>query len=170
MGRQFSPFLLGPVGLYEGAVVSHAKNVENAWQYSKVYNSFLNSNGEPNERYFEWAKSGWLNPRAVRYPMGKGAKPEYSYWNGEKLCYIEARKKIYFPIYANSVRQTKEFKLLRTLYDAGRPITLWDFDGYDYLAQGMTLHDVIENPSRPMGHAFVIAALLEGTFKEVERK
>ena len=59
--------------------------MENAWQYSKVYKCFLNNQNEPTEKYFEWAKNGWNSAWANRYPMGKGAIPEYSFWNGEKL-------------------------------------------------------------------------------------
>jgi hypothetical protein len=169
LGKQFSPFLLGPVPLYKGAGISKSWTVENAWQYSKVYEVHLDSSGDPSKKYFEWAKEGWANPRAVRYPMGKGAKPEYSFWDGEKLSYIEARKKIYFPLYANSVRQTKAFQILKHEYQSGKEIVLWDYDGYDYLSMGMTLKDVLENPNRSMGHAFVIAALLEGTFIEKKR-
>jgi hypothetical protein len=39
---------------------------------------------------------------------------------------------------------------------------LWDFDGYDYQAFGLTFDQVINDPVRKMGHAFVIAMLLEG--------
>jgi hypothetical protein len=35
--------------------------------------------------------------------MGRGAKPEYSLWDGERLDYIEARKRIYAPLYARAV-------------------------------------------------------------------
>jgi hypothetical protein len=44
-----SPFLLGPVKLY-GDYVS--QNVENAWQYSKVYCQFTDENNEPSTAYF----------------------------------------------------------------------------------------------------------------------
>jgi len=168
MGRKFSPFLLGPVDMYKNAVTPRAMNVENAWQFSKVYKRHIDGNGDPTNDYFIWAKKGWEDKRAHRYPMGKGAKPEYALWAGEKLDYISSRKKIYFPLYAKAVMKTDAFKILRQGYEDGNEIILWDYDGYDYLSMGMTLRDVLNNPNRPMGHAFVIAALLEGTFnKEV---
>ena len=74
-GVGLSPFHLGPVELYDGHI---AKNVENAWQYAKVYAQHV-TEGEPDESYLEWATAGWKNSRAVRYPMGKGAVPLYSY-------------------------------------------------------------------------------------------
>lgn len=166
LGKQFSPFVLGPVKLYKGAVASRAMNVENAWQFSKVYKQYIGDDGNPAASYFEWAKQGWLDTRAHRYPMGKGARPEYAWWDGEKLDYIEARKRIYFPLYANAVRKTKAFKILKKGYEEGEDIILWDFDGYDHKSLGMTLKDVLNDTSRPMGHAFIIMALLEGTFEK----
>lgn len=44
----------------------------------------------------------------------------------------------------------------------GEPLVLWDFDGYDHQALGISLAEVIEDPRRKMGHAFVLAMLLEG--------
>src|SRR5579871_6339802 len=67
-----SPFFLGPVKLY-GDYVS--KNVENAWQYSKTYEYYLQDDGSVGDRYFKWAQEGWNKVRADRYPMGKGVKP-----------------------------------------------------------------------------------------------
>lgn len=128
MTRRLSPFFLGPVPLYDGLV---AKNVENAWQYSKVpplegqcwscdgltltrrthvsvvqvYKQHTDPvTGEPTAEYWAWAKEGWANPKPVRFPMGRGAKPEYSYWEGKKYGYVAARKKIYCPLYASLVR------------------------------------------------------------------
>jgi len=169
MGRSFSPFILGPVKLYSGAVTPKALNVENAWQFSKVYACHVDDNGDPTDEYFKWAKKGWLDRRAHRYPMGKGAIPEYSWWAGEKLGYIEARKRIYFPLYAQAVIRTKAFGLLKNGYDSGKKIVLWDYDGYDYLSMDMSLKDVLNDPSRPMGHAFVLASLIQDEFKRAKK-
>jgi hypothetical protein len=155
--RGLSPFLLGPCELYNDYV---ATNVENAWQFCKVYQEHATNQGDPTDNYFEWALSGWSNHQAIRYPMGKGKKPLYSWWNGEKLGYVEARKKIYVPIYAKAVLQSDAYATLRELYKKNGELHLWDFDGYDYIGMNMTFKDVINNPNRSMGHAFVIANLL----------
>lgn len=157
-GRNFSPFFLGPVKLYDSY---SSKNVENAWQFSKVYKEHVDEKGNPTQNYFIWAKKGWNDTFAHRYPMGKGAKPLYSFWNGMKLSYIEARKKIYAPIYAQSVIHTKSFKKLLELYNSNETFALLDFDGYDYLSLGMELNDVLIEENKKMGHAFVLAMLLE---------
>jgi len=155
-----SPFFLGPVPLYEGAGLKVATNVENAWQYAKVYPCHVDKEDNPTEAYFEWAREGWRTRRAVRYPMGRGAIPLYSWWAGEKLSYIEARKKIYVPCYSRAVINTPAFAKLKALYDEHGEVTLWDFDGYDYHRLGYSLKDVLNDPDQKMGHAFVLAMLL----------
>lgn len=156
--KGLSPFFLGPCELYSDYV---SKNVENGWQYSKVYPQFVDENNNPNEKYFEWAKRGWTDTRANRYPMGKGKKPLYTYWNGEKLSYVEARKKIYIPMYAKAVIKTEAFKKLKELYDSSGVLHLWDFDGYNHIKLNKTLKEVVNDPTRKMGHAFVLAYLLK---------
>ncbi len=161
--RGLSPFLIGPVPTCAGL---SSKNMENAWQYAKVYPGHVGVDGNPTPEYFQWAKAGWADPRARRYPMGKGAVPSYSYWNGKKLTYVEARKEIYIPLYVAAVKKTDAFsKLVDEWHEANeqeRDMWLWDFDVYDYRSLGMTLEEVRDCSDRKMGHAFVLAMLLEG--------
>lgn len=158
-GKAFSPFYLGPCKLYGNFI---SKNVENAWQYSKVYRCHVDDKGNPNKRYFEWAKSGWESNWAKRYPIRKGAKPLYSLWDGNKLSYVNARKKIYVPLYFKAVKETPAYQRLKDLYETSeKEIYLWDFDGYNNEKLGMSLKDVLNNPNRSMGHAFVLASMLE---------
>jgi hypothetical protein len=157
-GRLFSPFLLGPCALYGGLA---SANFENAWQFAKVYKQHTGSDGSPNTEYWEWARAGWADPTAHRYPMGRGARPEYSLWDGDRLGYIDARKIIYAPLYAQAVEQNGGLAQLRKMADATQQvIVLRDFDGYDYTNLGVTLTEVLNNPRRKMGHAFVLAMLL----------
>jgi hypothetical protein len=135
--------------------------MENAWQFSKVYPEHVTECGLLTSKYWDWAKKGWSDTWAHRYPMGKGAIPLFSYWDGERLGYIDARKKIYAPLYANAVVKTKAYERLCELYKERGTITLFDFDGYDHHKLNMTLKDVINNPDRKMGHAFVLAMLLQ---------
>jgi hypothetical protein len=74
--KGLSPFILGTCNLYGGYV---AQNVENGWQYSKVYHEHLDRFGNPSNTYWKWAINGWRSTWANRYPMGKGAVPEYSF-------------------------------------------------------------------------------------------
>lgn len=153
--HMLSPFFLGPCKLYN-EFTSH--NVENAWQYAKVYPGFGNDSG-PFPEYFKWAKDGWNNTKAVRYPMGKGAKPLYSWWDGKALNYIDARKEIYVPLYKKALEECEGVDKLLELYRTYGRLTLWDFDGYN--AGSSTLDEVLNDPSRTMGHAFLIKMVLD---------
>jgi hypothetical protein len=152
-----SPFFLGPVKLYGNFT---ANCVENGWQYSKCFSYYLDD-GEPGERYFNWAKDGWSSKRANRYPMGKGIVPEYSYWDGEKLSYIEARKKIYIPLYSNAVRNTLAYKCLEDAYHNNEDLYLQDFDAHSLIPGSFKYEDLWNNPNIKVGHAYVLAMMLE---------
>lgn len=166
--KGLSPFIL-PGGHLYGKY--YAKNVENAWQASKVYLDFVDVNGDPKSEYFEWAEKIWNSNYAYRYPMGKGAVPEYSWWDGEKLSYVEARKKIYIPIYQRNIIQSPAFRRLFELYKIEeRDIYLIDFDGYNHVKLNKSIDEVINDPKEKMGHAFVIYNLLTKLFKKAEVK
>jgi hypothetical protein len=92
--------------------------------------------------------------------MGKGRRPLYSLWQGQKLGYVDARKQIYLPLYRDLVRHTPGFGILKNIYREGGRITLFDFDGYDHHKLGMSLNEVLNNPNRICGHAFILAMML----------
>lgn len=158
--RSLSPFFCGPCDLYNGY---KSLNVENGYQFAKVFSYYTDDNGDPSEDYFKWAKEGWNNPRAVRYPMGRDVFPLYSFWDGEKLDYVEARKKIYIPLYSAAVKKTQAFSKLKEIYENSKTdLYLWCFDGYNHKYFGVDYDHVINNPNKKMGHSFVLAMLLEG--------
>lgn len=161
--RDLSPFVLS---------APPAKRFENLWQFSKVYKTQVDENGNPNHEWYKWRINGWCNDRAIRYPMGKGAKPLYSLWLAsnsrveKRLDYIEARKIIYATEYSKSVIKTKSYAKLKTYYESQRELILLDYDAYDHQALGMTLKDVINNPNKKMGHAFVLMMMLTGVISD----
>lgn len=166
-----SPFFLGPVTINEDGRQLVCKRFENLWQYSKVYVQHADLPAgladfamlyEPTVKFFRWREEGFNKDRAVRYPVGKGIKPLYSYWKGSHLDYVEARKQIYIPIYRHLVLQTKSYAMLYRWVLEGRDIALRDFDGYNHVDTGLSLSDVIHNTKRSMGHAFIIYGLLTG--------
>ena len=157
--KGLSPFII-PGGHLYGKYF--AKNVENAWQAAKVYSQYVDEKGEPTNEYFKWAEKIWASDYAYRYPMGRNAKPLYSYWDGKKFDYIEARKKIYIPLYSRGVIKTEAFKKLLELYrTTDKDIYLIDFDGYNHKKLGISLNEVANNPNKKMGHGFVIYDLLQ---------
>ncbi len=159
--RGLSPFFLNPGKLYGN---HSAKNVENAWQYSKVYKEHLDDKGNITDEYFYWAKEGWNLDSAVRYPMGKDRKPEFSYWDGNRYDYITARKKIYAPLYSNAVKLYPAYNTLKDICrkakEQNEDVYLLDFDGYNHIKEGTDFKDVVNNPDRKMGHAFVLWYML----------
>jgi hypothetical protein len=162
---QLSPFLLPGGELYEG---HRSANMENAWQYAKVYAKHADSAGRPTQDYWNWACAGWADPIARRYPMGRGARPLHSWWAGEPLPYITARKRIYAPLYRRAVLRTAAFAELQRLRETeSRDIYLRDWDGYDHLALSRTISQVANNADRKMGHAFVLWALLESQYESL---
>ena len=152
-----SPFKLGPLFLYD----THTAQIfENAWQFAKLYPDHADSQGQPTAAYWNWAKHGWNSQRAYRYPLGKRRKPLCSLWNGQRLDYIAARKRIYLPLYQKAVAQTSAYRRLEETYRRSGSITLFDFDGYDHTSLSMTLADVLNCPTRICGHAFILAMML----------
>lgn len=125
--------------------------MENGWQYSKLYSEHADKDGNPTDAWWAWAQKGWDKKRADRYPMGKGRKPLCSYWNSEKLGYIEARKRIYGPLYARAVMQNPAWQKLCWLYKNNEKLYLRDYDAYDHRKRGMTLSDVLNEPKKIMG-------------------
>ena len=63
------------------------------------------------------------------YGKGRGAKPEYSYWDGKKYAYVPARKKIYCQIYSKAVEKTLSYKKLLNICETNKKVYLVDFDG-----------------------------------------
>jgi len=163
--------------------------VENAWQFSKVYavgpdgRPHVDASGAPTEAWWAWAKAGWARRDAVRFPMGRGARPLYSVtwrraaaseaaaaaaaktpeWLEERLGYIEARRRLYAPWYAAAViaEAAPVFAALQALCAAG-PVGLVDFDGWDHVGQGFSLAEALAALRPKFGHAFVLAGLLTG--------
>lgn len=162
-GRGMSPFILGPCDC--SFPNGRSWNVENAWQYSKVYECH-DDNGRPNAEWYEWAMSGFVSKQARRYPMGikmgKYPKPLYSWYHGKKYGYVEARKKIYIPQYAKCLAKSEAYSHLKAVLEMGINVAMRDFDGYRVDALGISYHDLVECASRPLGHAFVIAMCLNG--------
>lgn len=158
-----SPFYLGPVQvepLGDGKAYE-CKVFENAWQHLKQYPQHLDD-----EAYLVWAMAGFKDAVARRFPMGRGAAPMHSLWKGEKLGYIEARMKVYAPLYAAAVESNPKarqaLQCLKDLYESGENIALFDFDGYNYIHNHVTLESVMYNKKRKMGHAFVLAMMITG--------
>ncbi len=159
-GRMLSPFNVGPVSLYNGY---WAHNIENAYQFAKIYGEYADENGEPTNAYWRWAQAGWENKKPIKYPLGAWNVCLHHWWKGRKLNRLEAQNEIFLPLYREAVVKTKEFKHLKELYETtDKNIVLLDFEGYDYNFLEIPLKDVFTHPDFPVGQGFALLGLLEG--------
>ena len=140
--KDISPFFVGPVTTSDGLI---AHIFEHMWQASKVFPCHVDSDGNIKKEYWEWRKE-WFDKEKVtdksasRRPHSllgyKDSDCLFSvhYNDGayERLSYVDARKKIYVPLYAKYVVETESYKWLKKLYDEGKKIAIVDFDGYNY--------------------------------------
>ncbi len=165
--RGLSPFFAGPVEVRPGLLPVPALNVENAWQYSKVYADQAGPDGLPSGAWAAWAAQGWRSPRATRFPKGRGARPLYAVHHNLRLGYVASRIYIYIPLYVEGLAASPAGRaaLLRLRAErraalaAGEALALYDYDGY--ARAGRSFADVALDGRKKMGHAFVLAAFLE---------
>lgn len=159
-GKNFSPFIVGPVSLYDEY---WSYNIENAYQYSKVYEEYLDTNGNPSSAYWEWAKKGWLNPKPNKYPVGAWNKHVYHWWDGKKLSNLEAQNQIFLYLYKKAIIKTSAFQRLKELYEStDKDIILLDFEGYNHRYLESSWDQVTNDANRPVGQAFALCMILEG--------
>ena len=155
-GKALSPFMnQGPIVF--GDWVS--ENVENLWQFSKVYPEHL----DDFKAWCAWRDSGLKDKHAHRYPMGKGKRPLFSWamlddsWEDfpqEKIDYISARKTIYIPAYRYKLEKycMKQINMLIGMLHV-TDVYLWDFDGF---MSERTFDELVNDPNKALGHAFII--------------
>jgi hypothetical protein len=115
----------------------------------------------------------------------------------ERLSYLEARKKVYIPEYAKLVANSEAFKWMKSLVDQGEQVALLDFDGFNYYCEEAMkiryrayvlkcrkekrpivkkekdftdikdMKSAVNFAHTPVGHAFVVKALLQGDIEVV---
>lgn len=164
--------------MYPGRRPLEATIFENAWQYMKLYSARADEAGMPTPSHARWMLEGIGAADPRRFPMGRGAKPLCSVWRNRLLGYVEARIRIYVSLYVEAICRNanarEAYQSLRAVYArvsaAGGELALYDYDGYDHVKAGASLAAVMSNPNRKMGHAFVLACLLEGILPEVVRE
>ncbi len=154
--RDFSP-MTEIKGRYKGFYC-----FECYWQNGKKYDGISRS------KTIKWWKK--LNEPKRRYPGSKGKKVLYSIFDGEKMDYIESRKKVYVPEYYNLVKKREMVKYYKKQIELGNDIVVYDFDGIrgkngDVKCKKVTvdlLKKKIEYAKQPFGHGYIVAGLLAG--------
>lgn len=162
-GKHFSPFNVGPVSLY-GDYWSF--NIENAFQFSKVYEEYVGYDEMPAAHYWEWAQKGWLNSKPNKYPLGAWNKHLFHWWDGKKLSNLEAQNQIFLALYKTAIIKTSAFQRLKELYEStSQDIYLIDFEGYNHRYLDLTWDQVVNDVNRPVGQAFALCMILENYLK-----
>lgn len=127
------------------------------------------------------------NGKGVRTPaeisklkkeLGRKPVPIGSWWEGELLGYVESRKRLFVPKYAELVIKSGVFAWLKERVDRGENLLLLDGDGPSLTdhPQGVvitqeTLDLALNDTNRIFGHAYVIAALIQGlSFEDAAKK
>ena len=156
--RDFSPMTLLDGG-YKGYAC-----FENYWQAGKEWR------GVP----LSVSKAWWARQTKGRrrYPGGKGRKVLWAKHSDadEPRAYVKSRKEVYVPEYDALMRGTSSFTQLREAVKNGTDVVVMDFDGPRSADGGVQcreltlelLREKINDPSKPFGHGYVVAAGLRG--------
>lgn len=185
-----SPMILGPVHV-DGQLF--ALNIEDGWQGCKVWSFHMRGHfdeksktlwkDEPNKakhpiesddwipEWEKWSKHIRLSGEAKRHRAKADPNavnpnvPLFSYFQGQRLDYVSARKQMYIPWYAELVQKTESFQYLKVRFQAGTSLILLDPDGQprDQLWIHQDVHSLtsrINEFSLIFGHGFVLAAVL----------
>nr|WNL49996.1 hypothetical protein MarFTMF_480 [Marseillevirus sp.] len=168
-----SPMSLGPVEHVHPALPP-AKNIENFYQGSKVFQQEVDKDGNPTALFYENRERLFSDevPHRHKYKgTGKNKNiPLYFLWmkeNGEeeRLGYIESRQ-TYCNFFERLASQTDDFKELCRLQDRGVNLMFCGYDAYDIKPQ--TIEEAYLDPSVPFGHERVIYAML--AFRDTPEK
>ena len=150
-----SPFFLGTVKTSTGV----AKNVENAWQFSKVYKELGHwdkKNKCPSKKWIKWKNKGFSDTYAHRYPAGKGAIPIGSWHEDTLLPYVKARKKMYIPWYRKLYMSEDLHYIMYEFCNKHKNVVIQDYDVQNHINLGVTLKYLKNHPKFKYGHGFVI--------------
>lgn len=150
--------------------VPKSKQYYSQWDRTVVWDypaeTHVDSMGKLTQNYVDWRKAGMSAPYPIRYPVGKGKhrstclyalekdqQAGYTPSASEQLDYINARKRIYLPIYSKLVRAESQYKYLLSLLQAGKNLLILEVDGpheesLDYYKQQYSVaNDFIVNRS-----------------------
>lgn len=141
--------------------------------------------------YLQWRQAGMAVQKPIRYPVGRKARSECigalaenpdGTINPQLLNYIEARKKIYVPVYSEAVVKQEQFRELQGRLASGQSILIIEVDvchqeslpyyiekygaGEGFIVNDCMLAeprglDILLNDSKwPFGHGLCLAMLL----------
>ena len=178
--------------------VPYTKEFYSRWNQTEIRKHpseiHLNKDGKLTDKNWAWRKKGFECKYPVRYPVGFNHRGEclYALEDGkddkndskEKLSYIDARKRIYVPVYTRLVKQQRQYKELVERLNKGENLLIIEIDGphqeaLSYYKEKYGVDDdfivgstivatesnlkIMLNDSKfPFGHGYVLAMALMG--------
>jgi hypothetical protein len=162
---------MGPV-IHNMPNLPQAKNLENFHQFSKVFQSEVDENGDPTPAFREMRIRAFGDPVPHRhkfdYPeikkmtQGNINKPLYSVFsdsNGteRRFSYVQSRY-FYCSVYTQFCLRDNNFENLKEMIRDGINLQIVGYDAYD--VGDKDLYDCYLDDSRPFGHELVLYTLL----------
>ena len=168
-----SPKSMGPVK-HDMPGLPPAKNLENYWQFSKVFSSEVDEDQDPTEEFRKRRIEGFNDsfPHRHKFDKKKMEKetkgqenknvPLYSVFSGKdgterRYTYIEGRW-FYCSVYENFAKKDKNFLTLKKWLEEGYNLQIVGYDAYDVGDRDM--YEVYKDGSVPFGHERVLYSML----------
>lgn len=161
--RELSPMFLGPVEHGE-ADLPPANNLENYYQFAKVYPQEVDESGTIKEEFYHRRRASYQSsPMRHKFP-GSLERPLYSLYQGRRHDYLGGRT-IYCRLYAQLVGRA--LSKLRELRKDGYNLRICGYDAFPFTSAGKDYATLCAefaahyaDLEKPFGHEAVIAALL----------
>lgn len=155
-----SPMSLGPI-MHVMPNMPPAKNLENFYQFSKVYPHEIDKHGNLSQEAKKLMIKGYTDNVPHRHKFLKLDRPLYSVFydsNGipKKYTYLESRY-FYCYWYSKLVSCQPDFYTLVDKVASGMNINIVGYDGYNVVEN---LYNHYIDTSRPFGHELVLFTLL----------
>ena len=156
---KLSPMSLGPVVLFDRQV---ALNLENFFQGSKCYDSEVDKNQNPSEKFFQNQEKFFKDSTPHRHKFDRKEKPKFFVWldeNGKihRLNYIQSRQ-FYCNLYERLANKTEDFKKLKDLLASGTNLQICGYDGREVDVTQMEKEYL--DKSKPFGHELCLIHML----------
>lgn len=136
-------------------------NLENAWQFSKVYDvDVINNVVQPS--FFQRRAKGFADSSPHRRALPKAkATAVAAYWDGKLYDYLTSRY-YYCSMYEQLARLTSAYSELEQLYKSGVNLQILGYDGRDVEVTESSMKTAFIDTSCPFGHELVLCCMLKG--------
>jgi hypothetical protein len=159
--KNLSPKAMGPI-VHSQPGLPIALNLENFWQFSKVFPDEVDEKGNIKDIFFTRQKEAFQDPIPYRHkPNATGNIPLYSVFirkSGEIVTYkyVEARQ-FYCNYYERFAKASSEFSYLQDLLSKGYNLQICGYDAYKVT---IPLEKHYLDSSKPFGHEMVLYTML----------